>query len=210
MTLVLSWLTAQQTLFRIGGLRGGEKVLILGGNGAVGQAAIVLAKAAGAQVYATAREVHHDQLRQLGANPLPRNGWIDAVKGEMDVVLDGVAADRFRDSARALAPQGRLVVIGMTALVGEPIWTVLAAMLSLLWLYLVPNGKKTLFYSITSRRKAHPAEFRADLETLFGHLEAGTIRPQVAQRIGFDEVAASHRALDAGGLSGKIVLDPWS
>jgi NADPH:quinone reductase-like Zn-dependent oxidoreductase len=44
------------------------------------------------------------------------------------------------------------------------------------------------------------------LERLFGLLATGAIRPHVADRIAFDEVAEAHRRLEAGGLSGKLVL----
>jgi NADPH:quinone reductase len=43
---------------------------------------------------------------------------------------------------------------------------------------------------------------------LFGLLETGNIRPRVAERISFDEVAEAHRRLEAGGLEGKLVLCP--
>lgn len=207
-TLVLSWVTAQQALFRVGGLEAGQRVLITGGNGAVGLAAISLAKQAGAEVFATARERHHDTLRALGATPLPRDGWLDGVKGQMDVVVDGIAADRFRSPAQALRRGGRLVAIGMSALAGAPVWRVLLAMLTFAWMYVMPTGVRPSFYSIGARRKSHPEEFRADLETLFDHLEAGRIEPQVERRIGFDDVAQAHRDLERGGLSGKIVVEP--
>jgi NADPH:quinone reductase len=54
----------------------------------------------------------------------------------------------------------------------------------------------------------HPAWFQEDLERLFGLLEAGNIRPRIAERISFDEVAEAHRRLEAGGLEGKLVLCP--
>ena len=47
-----------------------------------------------------------------------------------------------------------------------------------------------------------------DLERLFALLATGTIRPSVAERISFDEVAEAHRRLEAGGLEGKLVLCP--
>jgi hypothetical protein len=50
--------------------------------------------------------------------------------------------------------------------------------------------------------------FREDLERLFGLLATGAIRPRVAERISFDEVADAHRRLEAGGLEGKLVLCP--
>ena len=57
-------------------------------------------------------------------------------------------------------------------------------------------------------RARHPAWFREDLERLFGLLATGAIRPRVAERISFDEVAEAHRRLEAGGLEGKLVLCP--
>ena len=57
-------------------------------------------------------------------------------------------------------------------------------------------------------RALHPAWFREDLERLFGLLETDKIRPRVAEKISFDEVAEAHRRLEAGGLEGKLVLCP--
>ena len=57
-------------------------------------------------------------------------------------------------------------------------------------------------------RARHPAWFKEDLERLFDLLATGAIRPHVADRISFDEVAEAHRRLEAGGLEGKLVLCP--
>ena len=62
--------------------------------------------------------------------------------------------------------------------------------------------------SINLMRARHPAWFREDLEQLFGLLATGAIRPRIAERISFDEVAEAHRRLEAGGLEGKLVLCP--
>jgi NADPH:quinone reductase len=76
-----------------------------------------------------------------------------------------------------------------------------------LWGWL-PGGKRARFYSINVMRARHPAWFREDLERLFALLAAGAIRPRVAERISFDEVAEAHRRLEEGGLEGKLVLCP--
>jgi NADPH:quinone reductase-like Zn-dependent oxidoreductase len=72
----------------------------------------------------------------------------------------------------------------------------------------LPCGKRARFYSINAMRARHPAWFREDLERLFGPLATRAIRPRVAERISFDEVAEAHRRLEAGGLEGKLVLCP--
>ena len=76
-----------------------------------------------------------------------------------------------------------------------------------LWRFL-PGGKHTRFYSINAMRARHPAWFHEDLERLFGLLATHAIRPHVAERISFDEVADAHRRIEAGGLEGKLVLCP--
>jgi NADPH:quinone reductase-like Zn-dependent oxidoreductase len=76
-----------------------------------------------------------------------------------------------------------------------------------LWRWL-PGGKRARFYSVNLMRAQHPACFREDLERVFGLLAAGNIRPRVAERISFDEVAEAHRRIEAGGLDGKLVLCP--
>ena len=72
----------------------------------------------------------------------------------------------------------------------------------------LPSGKRARFYSINAMRARHPAWFREDLERLFGLLATRAIRPRVAERISFDEVAEAHCRLEAGGLEGKLVLCP--
>jgi NADPH:quinone reductase-like Zn-dependent oxidoreductase len=70
------------------------------------------------------------------------------------------------------------------------------------------DGKRARFYSINAMRAQHPEWFREDLERLFSLLATGAIRPRIARRISFDEVAEAHRRLEAGGLEGKLVLCP--
>jgi NADPH:quinone reductase-like Zn-dependent oxidoreductase len=210
-TLVLSWMTAYQALKRHGRVQKGERVLLLGGNGAVGQAGIVLARQMGADVYATASESHHEALRQLGAKPLPRDDWHAAVHtlGGMDVIVDGVCADGFRGSYRALRRGGRLVAIGFTAQTTQNrLLPIYGAFMFLGLTKLLPDGRHATFYGITADRKSDPAGFREDLEQLFAWHAKRVIEPVVAHRVSLDEVATYHRKIEEGGLSGKVVAIP--
>ena len=127
-----------------------------------------------------------------------------------DVVFDGVGEDGYRRSFAALRRGGLLCAYGYSA--GVQAKRRMGTML--MWiarLYLsrwLPGGKRAHFYSINLMRVRHPAWFREDLERLFGLLASGAIRPRVAERISFDEVAEAHRRLEAGGLDGKLVLCP--
>jgi len=213
-TLVLSWLTAYQALFRTAELKKGERVLVIGGNGSVGLAAIALAVRAGHEVYATAREVHHERLRGLGAIPLPRDAWQATLAelGGADVVLDGIAADGFRSTWAALREGGRLVGIGASAAAGRgsKLEAIVAFVRLLIGFRLrFWDNRSARFYSITDERRAKPEQFRDDLAKLFGWLDEGAIQPRVDERLTLNEIADAHARLEAGGLSGKLVVFPW-
>jgi NADPH:quinone reductase-like Zn-dependent oxidoreductase len=214
--LILSWTTAYQLLYRAAGVRQGQRVLVHGAAGAVGQALLVLGKMAGVALWGTARGEHAPLVRALGATPIDyqRQDFTRVLPDGFDVVFDGIGEDDYRRSFAALKPGGLLCAYGYTAGVGpqrrlRDIVMMLARVY--LWrrvLSWLPGGKRIRIYSINAMRARHPAWFREDLERLFGLLATGAIRPRVAERIAFDEVAEAHRRLEAGGLDGKLVLCP--
>lgn len=211
-TLILSWMTAYQLLHRSARVRQGQRVLVQGAAGAVGQALLVLGRMAGLEMWGTARGVQATLVRELGATPIDyeREDFTRVLPGGFDVVFDGVGEDGYRRSFAAIARGGLLVAIGYSAGV-QAKQGMLAIFTSIARLYLwrfLPGGKRARFYSINAMRARHPAWFRDDLERLFGLLSTGAIRPRVAERIPFDEVADAHRRLEAGGLEGKLVLCP--
>src|SRR5262249_914153 len=148
----------------------------------------------------------------LGATPIDyqREDFTRALPGGFDVVFDGVGEDGFRRSFTALKRGGLLCAYGYSA-GGQPQRRMLTVLVWVARLYLwqwVPGGKRACGYSINTMRARHPAWFRQDLKRLFGLLATRTIRPRVAERISFDEVAEAHRRLETGGLDGKLVLCP--
>jgi NADPH:quinone reductase-like Zn-dependent oxidoreductase len=129
--------------------------------------------------------------------------------GGMDVIVDGVCADGFRGSYRALRRGGRLVAIGFTAPASRNLLLpIYGAFMFLGLTKLLPDGRHATFYGITGDRKRDPAGFREDLEQLFALHAKGAISPAVAHRVSLDEVAAYHRKIEEGGLSGKVVAIP--
>ena len=71
------------------------------------------------------------------------------------------------------------------------------------------SGRSAAWYSITSRRKKRPEEFKADMATLFDLLRDGAIHPVVIDRLPLAGARETHARIEAGGLGGKIVLTPW-
>src|SRR5256885_8133247 len=69
-TLILSWTTAYQLLHRAARVKRGQRVLVQGAAGAVGQALLVLGRMAGIEVWGTARGEHAALIREVGANPI--------------------------------------------------------------------------------------------------------------------------------------------
>ena len=211
--LILSWTTAYQLLHRAARVQRGQRVLVQGAAGAVGQALLVLGRLAGLELWGTARGAHAALIRELGATPIDyqREDFTRVLPGGFDVVFDGIGEDGYGRSFAALKRGGLLCAYGYTAGVQpqrRPLTILTWLARRCLYGEWLPGGKRARVYSINVMRARHPAWFREDLERLFGLLATRAIRPRVAERISFDEVAEAHRRLEAGGLEGKLVLCP--
>jgi NADPH:quinone reductase-like Zn-dependent oxidoreductase len=211
-TLILSWMTAYQLLHRAARVQRGQRLLVHGAAGAVGQALLVLGRLAGLELWGTTRGEHMALVRELGATPIDcqREDFTRVLPGGFDVIVDGIGEDGYRRSYAALKRGGLLCAIGFSASV-QAQRRMLPIVIEIARLYLwrlLPGGKRARFYSVNAMRARHPAWFKEDLERLFGLLATGAIRPRIADRISFDEVPEAHRRLEAGGLEGKLVLCP--
>ncbi len=188
--------TAHDALFTQAELRPGERLLVHGGAGGVGTAAIQLARACGARVTATVRdEALRAQVAELGAEAIAPEGFSE--HGPFDVVLELVGAPNFAENLNALATGGRIAVIGVPGGV--------KAELNLLALM----GRRARIHGSTLR--ARPLEEKAlaaralerEVLPLF---EAGRLRVPVAATLPLDEAAEAYERFAAGGKLGKIVL----
>jgi putative PIG3 family NAD(P)H quinone oxidoreductase len=189
--------TAHDALFAQAGLRAGERLLVHGGAGGVGTAAIQLARAAGARVTATIRR---EELRaavgELGAQAIAPEGF--AEHGPFDVILELVGAPNMPENMQALATGGRICVIGVGG--GAK------AELNLLALM----GKRARIHGSTLR--ARPLEEKAltarRLESeVLPLFETGALRVPVAEAYALDDAADAYERFAAGGKLGKIVIE---
>ncbi|HEY2142223.1 MAG TPA: NAD(P)H-quinone oxidoreductase [Solirubrobacteraceae bacterium] len=188
--------TAHDALFTQGQLRPGERLLVHGGAGGVGTAAIQLARETGARVTATVRsEDLREQVAALGAEAIPPEGF--AEQGPFDVILELVGAPNLQENLQALATGGRILVIGVSGgAKGE---------LSLLALM----GKRARIHGSTLR--ARPLEEKALTARRVEHevlplFELGALRVPVAETFPLDRAVAAYDRFAAGGKLGKIVL----
>src|SRR5262249_41438987 len=185
--LILSWTTAYQLLHRVARVQRGQRALVQGAAGAVGQALVVLGRLAGLELWGTARGGHAPLIRELGAPSIdyPHEDFTRGLPGGFDVVFDGIGEDGYRRSFAALKRRGLLCAYGYTASVQarRRLVTILMWIARVyLWRRLLswfPGGKSLRIYSINLMRARHPVWFREDLERLFGLLQTGSIRPNV-------------------------------
>jgi NADPH:quinone reductase-like Zn-dependent oxidoreductase len=172
-------------------LRPGERLLVRGAAGGVGNAAVQLGRAYGAEVTALARAANLDFVRELGAHEaIDHRSVRPADLGRFDVVLDTVGTE-LRSYRRLLSPGGRMVTIALAP-------DRLAASLGYLAASTVHGRGRVRAFS------GNP--LRADLDDLARHVREGKLRPAVDTVFPLEETAAAHRALEAGGVRGKYVV----
>jgi NADPH:quinone reductase-like Zn-dependent oxidoreductase len=168
----------------------GQTLLVQGGSSSTGQAAIDIGRSVGAKVFATASESKHERLRELGSEPLayddPRVPELAA-----DVVFEPLGAPTFERSVAALGRDGRLVTPGA---VGDPnvplnIWAIV--------------GKRARIEGIAGQTA--PADV---VGRLLEQLARGELHPWVERELPLDEAAEAHRLIEAGEVTGRVVLRP--
>jgi NADPH:quinone reductase len=188
--------TAHDALFTQAGLGPGERLLVHGGAGGVGTAAVQLGRAIGAEVTATVRsEDLRPGVEELGARVIAPEGFEE--HGQFDVVLELVGAPNLAGNLGSLATGGRIVVIGVGG--GAK------AELNLLALM----GKRGRIMASTLRPR--PLEQKADaMRRVEKHVlplvESGAVRVSVAETFPLDEAEAAYERFASGGKLGKIVL----
>ena len=178
-------LTAWQALLDAGGLSSGQRVLIHGGAGGVGSAAVQIARARGAHVIATASTRNHDFLRQIGADETIdyRSARFEEVVAPVDLVLDTVGGDTLVRSTGVVRPGGTLVTIA-----GRP-----------------PESRCE---ALAIRCAAILVESRGDqLDELRRLIEAGGYRVHLDGVYPLEQVAAALAENAQGHTRGKIVID---
>lgn len=198
--------TVWSNLVMVAGLRAGEWLLVHGGSSGIGTMAIQVARALGVHVAVTAGSAAKlDECRALGAQVLINYREEDfvvrlaeATSGHgADVILDNMGAKYLSRNVSALATNGRLVVIGMQGgIKGELDLSVLL--------------RKRGAVHATSLR-ARPSDEKAAVvaavrEYVWPWVEAGTVRPIIDSHYPLAQAPAAHRALEASGHIGKILL----
>src|SRR4051794_12452711 len=196
--LVLNYHTAHFALVRRASLREGETLLVHGAAGGVGTAAIQVGRALGANVVAVvSSDAKAEVAREAGADrTVSANGDWRADAGPADVIFDPVGGERFDESVRALAPEGRLIVIGF---VEGSIPTVSVNRL----LFRNVSVVGAAWGEFALPRPEYLKEVAEDLERM---IAGGFVSPIVGRAYDFEDAPQALRDLDERRAIGKLVL----
>jgi putative PIG3 family NAD(P)H quinone oxidoreductase len=203
-----TFFTVWANLFQMAGLTEGESVLIHGGSSGIGTTAIQLAKAFGAEVYATAGSAEKcAACEKLGArrgiNYLDED-FVEVIKAEtggdgVDVILDMIGASYFNRNLDALGRDGCLSII---AFLGGAVAE--SANLSPIMVKRLTVTGSTMRPRTAEEKRAIRDELRDQVWPL---LEKGEVAPVIHKVLPFDQVVEAHRLMETSSHIGKIVLD---
>ena len=189
--------TAHDALFTQAGLTVGERLLVHGGAGGVGMAAVQLGVMAGARVTTTIRNPDaREHIAALGVRAVEPAGF-EQQCGPFDVILELVGAPNWPANLQALAQKGRIAVIGVGA----------GAKVELnLQMLMARRGRihGSTLRARTLEDKAVAARL-VEKMVLPGFV-SGDLSVFVAATYPLDEVAAAYERFQAGSKLGKVVL----
>ncbi|CAM5687821.1 NADPH:quinone oxidoreductase family protein [Mycolicibacterium aubagnense] len=188
--LPVAWTTAYRMLFTQANIRAGDRVLVQGIGGGVASAAIKLAAAAGAVVYATSQsETKRTEALSWGVRAAVPSG--QRLPERVDITIDTVGEATWSHSLKALRPGGTLVIAGATTGTNPP------------------ADLARIFYS-QLRVIGSTGATRSEFEALLRMLEATGVRPVIDRTLPLREIHKGFQLMLDGTVMGKVVIHPSS
>ncbi|MFE3054106.1 zinc-binding dehydrogenase [Nocardia sp. NPDC059239] len=186
--LPVAWTTAYRMLFTKAGIRPGDRVLVQGAGGGVASAAIKLAAAAGAVVYATSRsESKRAEALAWGAHAAVPSG--ERLPEKVDVVIETVGAATWEHSLKSLRPGGAIVVAGATSGANPP-------------------ADLTRVFYLQQRILGSTGCTRAELEGMLRMMGSTGVRPVIDRTLPLSDIHKGFQLMIDGDLTGKLVIHP--
>ena len=186
--LPVAWTTAYRMLFTQANIRAGDRVLVQGVGGGVASAAIKLAAAAGAVVYATSRsESKRADAVSWGARAAVTTG--ERLPERVDVVIETVGEATWAHSLRSLRPGGAVVVAGATTGMNPP----------------ADLGR--IFY-LQQRILGSTGCTRSELVAMLRMMDATGVRPVIDRTLPLSDIHKAFQLMIDGAVTGKVVIHP--
>lgn len=212
-SLLMTYGTTIHGLKDRGHIKAGDTVLVLGAAGGVGLSAVELAKAFGARVIAAVSSEEKAQVaRAAGADDVVIYGRAPFDKAQSralaeqfkaacgpdgaNIIYDVVGGDYSEPALRAIAWEGRFLVVGFPAGI---------ARLPLNLTLLKSCDVCGVFWGAWTARE--PAAFKAEVEELFALLTEGRINPRISQRFSLDQGREAIALLENRQAVGKVVVE---
>lgn len=187
-------LTSYHFLHELAQLRPGQSVLVLGGSGSLGSAAVQIASAAGARVSATCSTRNVALVEELGAETV-----IDYTKNDFtrladryDVIYDTLGVSSFGAAKSRLTKTGRYICPVLTL-------GLLAASLRTRLM----GGRRAMFAAAGLQP---PEILRSHLERILAMVEAGELSPVIDRIYPLDDLVEAHRHMETGHKRGNVVV----
>jgi amino acid adenylation domain-containing protein len=200
-----AFITAHYGLLTLGRLKPGERVLIHSAAGGVGLAAVSIAQAAGAEIFATAgsrekrlylyrRGVEHvfDSRSPAFADAIL---WKSGGRG-VDVVLNSLPSAFLENSLSVLAPSGRFIEIGKRDIYAD----------SPLGLHALRNNGAFFALDVMNLLKLQPTVVRAEIDTILAKFACGKLQLMPVTVFPVSRVTDAFRRMTEEGHIGKVVL----
>jgi len=176
--------------FDAAGLKKGDKILINGASGAVGVAAVQLAKHYGARVTGVCSTKNVDLVSSLGADAVIDYSKADfkSSGAKFDYVMDNVGNAPFSEIEHLLEPDGKLLVV-----IFKNVWE------------MIKNGfnKRAFLLSGKDEKLAFSPEM---YQTLVQLCADGSLKPVIDATYSLDEIVAAHNHVDTGHKVGAVVV----
>jgi synaptic vesicle membrane protein VAT-1 len=215
----VNYMTAYHSMFTMGNLQPGDRILIHGAAGGVGIAAVQLARARGLVTFGTAGPAKQEYLRKIGidhAIDYEKSDFVEVVRNfapdGIEMVMDPIGGKSLARSQKCLGPTGRLVVFGLSDAAGT-------------------SGKRSLVSGLTALAQTprfHPlklmsqnlavigvsmgslgsrgALLRREMDEIFRLYGEGKIKPVIAKTFPLDQAAAAHQYIHDRKNIGKVIL----
>lgn len=215
----VNYITAFHSIFTMGNLQPGDRILIHSAAGGVGLAAVQLARSRGLVIFGTASGPKQEFLRKSGVDHPIDYEKVDVVEAVrkfapdgIEMALDAIGGKSFSQSYKCLGPTGRLVVFGLSAASGSsgkrnPVGAATAFLQTPRFhpLKLMGDNISVIGVSLTGLQK-RPALLQSEMDEIFRLYGAGKIRPVIGKSFPLAQAADAHRYIHQRKNIGKVIL----
>jgi len=215
----VNYMTAYHSMFTMGNLQPGDRILIHGAAGGVGIAAVQLAKARGLVTFGTAGPAKQEYLRKMGVDhaiDYEKSDFVEIVRkfapDGIEMVMDPIGGKSLARGQECLGPTGRLVVYGLSEAAGSKGKRDLVRGAKALLqtprfhpLKLMSQNLAVIGVSMGNMDSRLPL-LRREMDEIFRLYVAGKIKPVIAKTFPLDQAAAAHQYIHDRKNIGKVVL----